>query len=73
MFCHVLKELHEFLVMMGAITIFGESSFMFSLGGYGLLTKSLGAGCTFDKLTKNKMSKDECESFYNQIRMNHLT
>jgi hypothetical protein len=21
----------------------------------------------------NKMSKDECESFYNQIRMNHLT
>jgi len=22
---------------------------------------------------ENKMSKDECESFYNQINMNHLT
>jgi hypothetical protein len=28
--CHILKELHEFLHMMGVITIFGKSSFIFS-------------------------------------------
>jgi hypothetical protein len=28
--CHILKELHEFLWMMGAIIIFGESIFIFS-------------------------------------------
>jgi hypothetical protein len=31
-------------------------------------------GCTFEEVAqKNKRSKDECESFYTQIRMNHLT
>ncbi len=43
---------------MSAITIFGESSFIFSLGGYGLVTKSLGAGCTFENLKdKTKCQK----------------
>jgi len=28
--CHILKELYEFLCMMGAITIFEESIFIFS-------------------------------------------
>jgi hypothetical protein len=27
--CHILKELHTFLPMMGAITIFGENIFWF--------------------------------------------
>jgi hypothetical protein len=26
--CHTLKELHEFLGMMGAITMFGKNSFI---------------------------------------------
>jgi hypothetical protein len=28
--CHILKELHKFLLMMGVITIFGKSTFIFS-------------------------------------------
>ncbi len=28
--CHILKELRKFLLMMGAITIFGENIFIFS-------------------------------------------
>jgi hypothetical protein len=39
-----LKELHEFLSMMDAITIFEENIFIFSLVGYGLVTKSVGLG-----------------------------
>jgi hypothetical protein len=35
--------------MMGAIIIFGESSFIFSFVGYGLVIKLRGAGCTFEK------------------------
>jgi hypothetical protein len=27
--CQILKELHDFLCMMGAIIIFGENIFMF--------------------------------------------
>jgi hypothetical protein len=38
---HILKELNEFLCMMGAITIFGKSSFIFNFGGYELVTRSL--------------------------------
>jgi hypothetical protein len=35
--------------------------------------KSLAVGCTFEKVGReSKMSKDECDSFYNQIRMNRL-
>jgi hypothetical protein len=31
-------------------------------------------GVTFEQVAKKtKMSKDECECFYNQCRMNHLT
>jgi hypothetical protein len=37
---------------------------------YGLVTKSLGVGCTFEEMAKkNKLSKDECEIF----TTNHLT
>ncbi len=28
--CHILKELYEFLHMMGALIIFGENIFIFS-------------------------------------------
>jgi hypothetical protein len=55
--------------MLGAITIFGENSFIFRFVGlitWGRLHILRGG-------KKNKMSKDECESFYKQIRMNHLT
>ncbi len=31
--CHISKELHKFLCMMGAIIIFGEKSFIFSFVG----------------------------------------
>jgi hypothetical protein len=58
--------------MTSAITIFEESGFV----SYGLVTKSLGAaGCTFEEVAKKIkcQKKDECESFYNQIQMNHLT
>jgi hypothetical protein len=59
---------------LGVVTIFGEGSFMFNFVGYGLVTKSFGVGCTFENVVKKKSkSKDECESFYNQINMNHLT
>jgi hypothetical protein len=67
MFCHILKKLHEFLCMMGAITIFGES-FIFSLQGYGLVTKSLGAGCTFEKLKeKTKCQKMNVNLFTTKL------
>jgi hypothetical protein len=61
--------------LLGVVTIFGEGSFMFNFVGYGLVTKSFGAGCTFENVINFffKKSKDECESFYNQINMNHLT
>jgi len=53
---------------------FDEDSFIFNFVGYGLVTKSLEAGCTFEEVGgESKMPKEECESFYNQIRMNHLT
>ncbi len=56
-FKYILKELHEFLYMMGAIIIFGEKSFIFSFVGYGLVRKSLGATCTFEEVAE----KTECE------------
>jgi hypothetical protein len=31
--CHISKELHEFLCMIGAMAIFGENSFIFSFVG----------------------------------------
>jgi hypothetical protein len=39
---------------MRAITIFGESSFIFNFAGYGLVIKSLGTGCTFEKVEEKK-------------------
>jgi hypothetical protein len=51
-FKYILKELHEFLCIMGAIMLFGEKSFIFSLVGYELVTKSLGARCTFEELAE---------------------
>ncbi len=42
--CHILRELHEFLCMMDAITSFGESIFIFCFVGYGLVSKSVGLG-----------------------------
>jgi len=37
--------------MMCAFTIFfGEDSFIFNFVGYGLVTKSPGAGCTFEEV-----------------------
>ncbi len=61
--CQVLKKYKNFCT----IIIFGEGSFMFSFVGYGLVKKSFGARCTFENVVgKTKLSKDECESFYNQ-------
>ncbi len=45
------EKLHDFLHMVSAIIIFGESNFIFNFVGYGLVTKSLGAGCTFEEVT----------------------
>ncbi len=50
--CHILKELHDFLCMMGAITIFGKNSFRFRFVDYGQMTKSLEAQCTFEKVAE---------------------
>ncbi len=50
--CHNLKELHEFLRMKDAITIFEENIFIFSFVVYGLVTKSVGFGCTFEEVVE---------------------
>ncbi len=55
--CHILKKLHEFLNMMSAIIIFEKNSFIFSFVGYGLMTKSLEARCTFEKVAE----KTKCQ------------
>jgi hypothetical protein len=60
---------YEFLCKIGAITIFGENSFIFSF--VGLVTWAWVHIWGGDR--ENKMSKDECESFYKQIKINHLT
>ncbi len=67
--CHILKKNYMiFLCTMSAIIIFEESNFIFNFVNYELMTKSLGARCTFEEVgNKNKMSKDECESFYSKI------
>jgi len=48
----MLKKLHDFLCMMNAITIFEESSFIFSFVSYGSMTKSFGTRCTFEEVAK---------------------
>ncbi len=52
-----------------ALTIFGENGFIFSFVGYGMVTKSLRIGCTFEEVEKEKKkSINEYESISNQIR-----
>ncbi len=38
--------------MMGALNIFGKGSFKFSFVSYGLVTKSLEVGCTFEEVAE---------------------
>jgi len=67
--CHILKKSHEFLCMMGAIIIFGENSFIFCFVNYGLVTKSLGARCTFEKVVeKTKCQKMNVNIFTTKLR-----
>jgi len=54
---HILKELNEFCLMKDAITIFGRNIFIFRFVDYGLVTKSLGVGCTFEEVAK----KTKCQ------------
>jgi hypothetical protein len=45
-----------------------KNGFIFSFVDYELVTKSLGARCTFEEVAeKNKMSKDECEFFTTKL------
>ncbi len=56
------------LCMMGAITIFGESSFIFSFVGYGLVIKSLEVGCIFEKVEeKTKCQKMNVSVFPSKL------
>jgi hypothetical protein len=71
--CHILKELHEFLRVMGAITIFEKCIFIFSFVVMDWWQSQLGWVHIWEGNEENKMLKDECKYFYNQIRMNHLT
>ncbi len=52
--CHIWKD---FLNMMGAIIMFGKNNFILNFVGYGLVTKSLGVGCTFEEVAK----KTKCQ------------
>jgi len=53
--------------MIGAITIFGKNSFIFNF-----VSLVKGVHIWRDN-RENKMSKNDCESFYIQIKMNNLT
>ncbi len=59
--------------MMGVITIFGESIFIFSFVVMDWPQSQLIWAHIYGGGRLNKMSKDDCESFYNHIRMNDLT
>ncbi len=52
--CHIWKD---FLNMMGAIIMFGKNNIILNFVGYGLVTKSLGVGCTFEEVAK----KTKCQ------------
>jgi hypothetical protein len=67
-FKHILKELHEFLSMMGAIIMFGKRSFISNFVGYGLVTVTWGRVHIWGGVRENKMSKDECELFTTKLR-----
>jgi hypothetical protein len=57
------------LHMICAITIFGESSFIFNFVGYGLVIKSLGTRCTFEKVEKKtKHQKMNMNLFPTKLR-----
>jgi hypothetical protein len=58
--CHILQELHEFLSIMSAITMFRKSNFTFNFVGYGygLMTKWLEVGCTFEEVAE----KTKCQN-----------
>jgi len=72
--CHILKELHEFLHMTGAITIF-EFLKKFNVVDYGLVTESLGDGCTFEEVAaKTNCQKMKVKFLTTKIiRMNRFT
>jgi hypothetical protein len=54
--------------MMNAIIIFGESSFIFSFVGYGLVIKSLEVGCIFEKVEeKTKCQKMNVSVFPSKL------
>jgi hypothetical protein len=71
--CHIVKELYEFLHTMSAISIFEENIFIFSFVVMDWWQSQLNWVHNCEGGKENKMSRDECEFFYNQIRMNHLT
>jgi hypothetical protein len=53
---------------------FGKGSFIFSFVSYGLVTNSLGAGCTFEEVAeKIKCQKMNVIVFYHQSRMIHVS
>jgi hypothetical protein len=55
--------------MMSAITIFEESSFIFSFARYELVTKSFGTGCTFEEVAKKtKCQKMNVNLFTTKLR-----
>jgi hypothetical protein len=67
--CHILKKSHEFLCVMGAMIIFDENSFIFSIVSYGLVTKSFGARCTFEEVAKKtKCQKMNVNIFITKLR-----
>jgi len=68
-----LKELHEFLHMMNAITNFKKISFIYIFVNYGLVTKSFGVGAHLRRWQRKQNVKKWMWIFYNQIRMNCLT
>jgi len=59
--------------MMGAITIFWESNLIFNFVIIDWSQSQVGWVHIWEGDRDNKMSKDECEFPYNQIKMNHLT
>ncbi len=66
--CHILKDLHESLCMMGTIIIFGENGFIFNF--LGLVT--WGWVHIQGGVEKIKCQKINVIFFYKQIRMNRL-
>ncbi len=70
-FNHIVtfQKNHELFCMIGAITIFRDNSFIFSFVGLVIW----GWVHIWGRGRENKMLEDECETFYKQIRMNHLT